>query len=195
MTDLDALDVVESRPPRQLGRRGRRLLVVLTVLVVLAAATVWWADRQRRTHEFDQLLGCATSAEAARAAAETRIDAMAGYVRPSLTVFGAADRGLYRIIADQAAVEVPDFDAAVRGCERVRVLSIHSALRRAHGDYLSYLRAEGEHLSAVVVDGSHAFDDAGAIRAARTAAFAALSAAAPNDRTRRQVGALARVDR
>jgi hypothetical protein len=195
MTDLDALDVVESRPRRQLGRRGRRRLVVLTVLVALAAGALWWADRQRRAHEFDQLLGCATTAEAARSAAETRIDAMAGYVRPSLTVYAAADRGLYRIIADEAAVAVPDFDAAVRGCERVRVLSIHSSLGHARTAYLAYLRAEDRHLSAVVADGSHAFDDVDEVLAARAAGYAALTAAAPNGTTRRRAGALARVDR
>jgi hypothetical protein len=195
MTDLDALDVVESRPRRQLGARGRRIVVLVVVFAVVAAAALWYADTRRRADEFQALLGCATTAEGARAAAERRIDAMAGYVRPSLTVFSAADRDLYRIIADQAAVAVPDVDAALRSCQHVRVLSLHSALDRARTAYLSYLRNEDEHLAAVVGDGSHAFDDVDAIRAARSAAFAALSAAAPDRTARRQVDALARVDR
>jgi hypothetical protein len=197
-TDLDrpgdGPDIVAA-DPRRLGPRGRRALAVAVAAVVLIGAAGWYADGRRRDHEFDQLVGCASKAEAARAAAERRITAMASYVRPSLAVFEAPDRQLYPLIAHEAAVGRPDVESAARGCTNVHVLAIHGQLSRARSDYLRYLSAESGRLADIEADGSHGFDDTDALQALRTSAFAALAAAAPTDSARRRLTAVARVDR
>lgn len=196
-TDLDGHpdgpDIVAA-DPRRLGRRGRRALAVSLAAVVLIGAAGWYADGRRRDHEFDQLVGCASKAEAARVAAERRVAAMASYVRPSLAVFDAPDRQLYPLIAHEAAVGRPDVESAARGCADVHVLAIHEELSRARSDYLRYLRAESGRLADIEANGSHAFDDTDALQALRTSAFAALAAAAPSGSARRRLTAVARVD-
>ena len=196
-TDLDRLgdgpDIVAAEP-RRLGPRGRRLLAVSVAAVVVIGAAGWYAAGRRRDHEFDQLLGCASKAEAARVAAERRVAAMASYVRPSLAVFEAPDRQLYPLIAHEAAVGRPDVDTAARGCADVHVLAIHGELSRARSDYLRYLSAESARLADIEADGSHAYDDTDGLQALRTSAFGALAAAAPSDSARRHLTAVARVD-
>jgi hypothetical protein len=199
ITDLDQpydadLDVVTSQP-RPFTPRQRRVAALAVVIVVVVAAGAWYADGRRRAHEFDRLLSCTSTAEAARSAAELRIGAMASYVRPSLAVLGAPNRGLYLLIAREAEVVRPDFAAALRGCEAVSVLGIHGALEGARSQYVSYLRAEGARLSAVASDGSHAYDDTDNLAGLRSRAFEALAAAAPDDSARRRVLAVARVER
>jgi hypothetical protein len=170
------------------------MLAAVVAAVVVIGAAGWYADGRRRDQEFDQLAGCASQAEAARAAAERRVAAMASYVRPSLAVFEAPDRQLYPLIAHEAAVGRPDVESAARSCADVRVLAVHGALRRARSDYVLYLSAETERLADIEADGSHAYDDTEGLRVLRTSAFTALAAAAPSDSARRHLTTVARVD-
>lgn len=169
------------------------MLAIALAAVVLIGTAGWYADGRRRDQEFDRLVGCAATAEAARVAAERRVAAMASYVRPSLAVFEAPDRQLYPLIAHEAAVGRPDVESAARGCSDVSVLPIHGELSRARSDYVRYLSAESERLVGIEADGSRAFDDTDALQALRTSAFTALAAAAPSDSARRRLTAVARV--
>lgn len=139
--------------PRRWSPRGRRVVAVVVAAVLLVGVAVWYADTRRRDHEFALLLGCATSAENARVAAERRVAAMASYVRPSLAVFSEPDRQLYPLIAHEAVAAQPDLQAAVRRCDDVQVWRLHSDLTAARASYLVYLGTETSRLGAIAADG------------------------------------------
>jgi hypothetical protein len=181
-------DFVEAGP-RVVSAGRRRLIAGLALVAVLVAATAWYVDGRRRAHEFSALLHCVTAAESDWTAADARTTSMANYVRPGVGVNPSVTvaQGLYGMVADEAAIGVPDVRQALRLCRSVRVLAFHSNLRAARAAYVTALQAEVDRLAATAADGSHAFDGSEGLTRLRARARVDLSAAAPDEQARRSV--------
>ena len=182
-------DVLQSGPERIPNRRRQLVAAGVAVLLLVAGGVTWRLDSQARAAEFTALMTCVSRAEDTWAVAEARVMGMVSYVRPSLSYarpsIGAGTtedmtRSLYRLIAAQATIGVPEVRRAVRSCSNVSVRGFHQDLRSAHEAYLRCLGTELGRLRSTAVDGSHAFTGSERLTRLRHRARERLVAAAPD---------------
>jgi hypothetical protein len=142
------------REPR--SRRARLVLLALGLCLVVAAAVV---DHGVRRREGTQVAGCVRAASSSVRYASTRVDAIAGYVRPALDspVPASLRRRLNGLVSVSVAPTVPDVRRARDRCLEVRVLAFHDALHATRADCLRLLERDLAYLGAVMGDGSRAF--------------------------------------
>jgi hypothetical protein len=157
------------------------------VVVVIVSSAGWYLDGRRRMQEFTALAQCVATAEDSWRDADARVTAMASYVAPSAASSRSrsVQRGLYRLVAREAARGEPFVQQALERCRAVPVLPFHPALRAARAAYVACLQAEVDRLAATRSDGSRAFSNSDRLSRLRDRAFAELSAAAPDERARR----------
>lgn len=134
---------------------GRRVLAALLVVAAVLAAGDWQVRRLERT-AVDR---CATHARDTVADAEGELALMASYVGPALgfSPEPSVRRRLLEMVAEVAAPAAGPLREARSRCASVRVLPVHSALRKQRDDCLLLLRAEQSYLARVTEYGEAAF--------------------------------------
>jgi hypothetical protein len=133
----------------------RRLLLSLLVVAVVAG---WLVDQRLRDAEAARLDACAAQATSAVDGALGPVRAMSEYVRPTLagTQLGELRRGLYALVADQAA-PTEELSAALAACHEVPVLAVHDGLRSRRASCELLVGQTIVFLDRVARDGREAF--------------------------------------
>jgi hypothetical protein len=134
--------------------------VLLGVVLLLVAGTVVVLDQRARSSEGATVLACVRDATGTVGFANRRVDAIAGYVRPSFEARPgpALRRRLLEVVSLSVAPTLPDVRRARDHCAGVDVLWLHHGLRGARRDCLRLLDRDLAYLRAVTADGVRAFD-------------------------------------
>lgn len=147
-----------GRDPRPWDRRRIAAAAPLGVVLVVVLGAGLLVDDRVRARESHQVSACVAAARGAVTFTSARVDAILGYVRPTLHHGRnpALRRRLMRTISEAVAPTVPEVRRARGRCERTRVLAVHLELRARRGDCLRLLDADLAYLRSVVADGSNA---------------------------------------
>jgi len=135
-----------------------RAVVLVTVLaVVLAGGTV--LDHRIRVREEAQVAGCVRSAASAVRYSSARVDAILGYVRPTLesNISGSVRRRMAGLLSLSVAPTVPGVRRARDRCSGVRTWWFHKGVRTTQRDCLTLLTADLAYLDRITRDGLAAF--------------------------------------
>ncbi len=148
----------QGREPRPRGPRALAVRLSVGVLVVALVGAVLGVDHRVREGESRRVSGCAREAVGAVRFSSTRVDAILGYVRPTLesSVPEPLRRRLLRTVSIAVAPTVPGVRAARDRCTRVRVLPVHGRLQGVRDDCLRLLDRDLTYLRGVVDDGARA---------------------------------------
>ena len=138
---------------------SRRTLVLVALLVATLSLTGLLVDRRVRGTETRALERCAAGAHAAVEQRESRVNAMAAYVRPALygRFPGAVGDGLLEMVSAEAEKVAGTLDEPRRACARVDLLPHHTDLRERRAACVAYLEEHAAFLDAVSLDGLTAY--------------------------------------
>lgn len=140
---------------------SRRTVVVLVLLPALVLAGGYLADRHVRGTESAAVQRCAEEAHTTVQRRESRVHAMAAYVRPALygRFPGAVGDGLLEMVSTEARAVVGTLDEARAGCAAVALLPHHSDLKQRRAACLAYLDEHAAFLSRAAADGLAVYRD------------------------------------
>jgi len=140
---------------------SRRTVVVVVVLAALVLAAGYLADRRVRGTESAAVERCAEEAHTTVERRESRVYAMAAYVRPALygRFPGAVGDGLLEMVSTEARAVVGTLDEARAGCAAVAVLPHHTDLKERRAACLDFLDQHVAFLSRAAVDGLTVYRD------------------------------------
>jgi hypothetical protein len=140
---------------------SRRTVVILALLATLVLAACSLADRHVHGTESAAVERCAEEAHRTVKLRESRVYAMAAYVRPALygRFPGAVGDGLLEMISTEARAVVGTLDEARAGCAAVEILPHHTELKGRRAACLDYLDAHATFLSKAADDGLTVYRD------------------------------------
>ena len=155
-TEQDVLDLGSDGGPRMSGRSRGILLACLLVGLPVLAGGGYLADRELRGRETAAVAACATQVSAAVEAAGRRVDAVYGYVSPTLASEPTVEvrDGLYRLIARAARGAEGRLERTRSSCRNIPVLALHTELRDRRDQCVAVVEDQQSGLRELAADGS-----------------------------------------